>query len=96
MTFKVPLLHRSTTVSDEGFKVTFLTRGTLRYQFRDLSIILDIDVGDRYLTIDHSSLQKKNAEKSRQLSADQEMRIFCNIIDALTWRGWTVDVVTSM
>jgi hypothetical protein len=93
MTFKVPLFRRSTTVSDQGFRVTFISWGILRYESGDLSLDLLIEAGGRGVVIERSSLRGLNGALSQTLDEDQEKCILNNITEALEWRGWTVKVV---
>ena len=93
MAFRVPLFDRSTTVSDEGFRVTFVSWSFLRYQAGDLSLDFYCEAGGGGVIIEQSSIKRINPEASRYLNAEQEKVILSNIIDALEWRGWTVQVV---
>ena len=91
--FRIPLLHRRTIVSDEGFAVTFTSRNVLRYDEGDVSLLFDIDGdGKRMDLIAHSMRTfHPNGESPDEVAL---RRIEANVARALKWRGWSVQVVS--
>lgn len=93
MRFKVPLFKRSKIIADDGFTVTIESWERLRYDRGELLLYVDIDVGGGTLRLIRTSLSPLNPETQGNLTSAQCSEILANIVDALTWRGWTVEQV---
>ena len=92
--FKVPLFHRSSIVSDEGFTVTVVSRFEVRYEENQKVMTISIEQqGDRHIDVFHSTIRKWDGEEAAITNAE-DYRITQNILEALKWRGWAAEVVT--
>jgi len=91
--FKVPLLQRSTIVSDQGFSVTVVSRSELKYEESHRVMTISIEQGDRHIDVFHSTIRRWDGDETPITSADDRM-ITENILAALRWRGWAAEVVT--
>jgi|GEM_PF-4315934 len=92
--FKVPLLHRSKIVSDEGFSVTVLSRYAVRYEEGGRSMLVTIEEGAGHIDIFHSSIKSWENDPGEALDSATDRRITQNLTSALEWRGWSIAVVT--
>lgn len=90
MAFRVPLFDRSTTSSDEGYKVTFVSWEMLRYQSGDLSLDFFIEAGAGKVLIERGSMRTLSREAARNLDEKQIKQVLERIQAALEWRGWVV------
>jgi hypothetical protein len=95
MTFRVPWFRSSTTQSDEGFSITLKSWERLQYKRGELTIDLKIDAGAGFISLVSNSLYDLNPGLKGRLTSSQEKEIFSNIVDALSWRGWKVDLVSD-
>lgn len=95
MTFRVPWFRSSTTRSDEGFFITLKSWERLQYTRGELTMVFKIDAGAGFISLVSNSLYDLNPNLKGRLTSSQEKEIFTNIVDALTWRGWTVDFVSD-
>lgn len=94
MSFKIPLLNRSIIKSDEGFTIKFVSGEILRYSDKELVLCIGFDSGANMIGLMCKTLTQLAPHPGEDLSALQEKRVFDNIINALTWRGLTVDFIT--
>jgi hypothetical protein len=79
--------------SDKGFTVTVVSRSELRYEENDRVMTISIEQGDRHIDVFHSTIRRWDGQETLISKAD-DYRITQNILEALRWRGWTVEVVT--
>ncbi len=93
MTFRVPLLQRSTIKSDDGFLVKLKSRDRLRYVDRQSTLEMKIDIGGGLLSLVIPSLGEFNPAVWHDLSQDRKNEIIRNIVSALMWRGWRVNTI---
>jgi len=91
--FRVPLLHRSSIISDQGFTVTVVSRSKLEYRENQRVMSISIEQGGRHIDVFHSTIRRWDGE-SLPISNADDRRITENILAALRWRGWTANVVT--
>ena len=67
----------------------------MSYTRGELTLTLRIDIGGGVVSLVCNSLYDLNQSLRGQLTPQQEKEIFDNVVDALTWRGWSVDFVTD-
>lgn len=90
--FRIPLLHRHTIVSDEGFAITFTSRNVLRYDEGAISLLIDIDGDGKRMDLVTNSM--RTSEPNNESPDEMTLRrIEDNLVRALEWRGWSVQVV---
>jgi hypothetical protein len=91
MKFGIPLFRKSTTESGPEFSVTVLSSERLQYKSDGLVLDIKIDVDGEAVSLVYSSLHELNP--NLQLTLPQEKKIFNDIVDTLSWGGWTVELI---
>ena len=94
MTFTSPLFNRSVIQSDGGYTVHFLSREVLRYSDKELVLFVGFDAGGGVISLMYKTMTQLAPKPGAKLSRSQEERVFCNLYDALTWKGFSVDFIT--
>lgn len=94
MAFKLRAFNQSVIKSDEGFTVQFLSRDILRYSDKELVVCVGFDAGGGFVSLMCKTIMQLSPHPGQRLSPTQEKRVFDNILNALNWRGLTVDFIT--
>jgi hypothetical protein len=90
--FHSPLFRPGTIVSDEGFRVRLLSRYFLLYEEEGLSVKLQFE-GDKQKDLFYGSMESPSTDMPLNLSPETEERIYCNVQQALEWKGFSVRLV---
>lgn len=91
--FKIPLLNRHTVVSDEGFKVTFISRNILKYEEGDLVARLNIDGDGKRMDLLAHSIRIESTQNGQTSKDEERHRIVRNVVRVLEWKGWSAHVL---
>lgn len=91
--FKIPFFNRHTVISDEGFKVTFVSRNTLKYEEGELVALLDIDGDGTKMDLLAHSFPIESTQLEETSKYEERHRIIHNVVQVLEWKGWSVHVI---